>query len=222
MINSPKIEYKKRKTISVSINTMGELVVKAPIGCPMEIINKFLTDKQAWIDSKLKKMDDRIEKYAEIINYQKLLVFGKSYYGYSSGAVKKITLTEDKILIPATVTPDKLHSKITNWYHKYADQILIPRTEEISKMLNLIPTNIKCTGSRGRWGACNSKGELFLNWRLVMLSPHLIDYVIVHELAHLLELNHSPRFWAEVGKVLRDYKSRRKELKEFGFCLKLF
>lgn len=218
----PKIEFKNRKTIAVSITPMGEVVVKAPIGCPMSFIDKFLIEKQAWIETKLKKTNTRNEKFAEIIEYKKLLFMGKSYFGYSSGAVKKITIIEDKILIPVSVSQDKVHNKITRWYHKMADQLLIARTKEISNMLKIVPTNIKCTGSRGRWGACNSNGELFLNWRCIMLPAHLIDYVIVHELAHLIELNHSPRFWAEVEKVLPNYKSLRKQIKEYGFCLKLF
>lgn len=222
MIEISKIEWSNRKSLAVSISGNGEIVVKAPVGCPMTIIEKFLDDKKSWIESKLAKFSDKHEKFADIINYKKLLILGNSYYGYSSEKFKKIKLEEDRILIPKTITPDKLHKKITKWYHSYADDFLLPRTTKIADMIGLKPTSIKCTGSRGRWGACNSNGELFLNWRCIMLPPELIDYVIVHELSHLLELNHSPKFWAVVEKVLPDYKLRRKRLKEYDFCLRLF
>ena len=222
MIEISKIEWSNRKSLAVSISVNGEIVVKAPVGCPMTIIEKFLDDKKSWIESKLDKFSAKHEKFADIINYKKLLILGNSYFGYSSEKFKKIKLEEDRILIPKTITPDKLHKKITKWYHSYADDFLLPRTTKIADMIGLKPTSIKCTGSRGRWGACNSNGELFLNWRCIMLPPELIDYVIVHELSHLLELNHSPKFWAVVEKVLPDYKLRRKRLKEYDFCLRLF
>ena len=222
MIEISKIEWSNRKSLAVSISVNGEIVVKAPVGCPMTVIEKFLDDKKSWIESKLDKFSAKHEKFADIINYKKLLILGNSYFGYSSEKFKKIKLEEDRILIPKTITPDKLHKKITKWYHSYADDFLLPRTTKIADMIGLKPTSIKCTGSRGRWGACNSNGELFLNWRCIMLPPELIDYVIVHELSHLLELNHSPKFWAVVEKVLPDYKLRRKRLKEYDFCLRLF
>ena len=222
MIEISKIEWSNRKSLAVSISANGEIIVKAPVGCPMTIIEKFLDDKKSWIESKLDKFSAKHEKFADIINYKKLLILGNSYFGYSSEKFKKIKLEEDRILIPKTITPDKLHKKITKWYHSYADDFLLPRTTKIADMIGLKPTSIKCTGSRGRWGACNSNGELFLNWRCIMLPPELIDYVIVHELSHLLELNHSPKFWAVVEKVLPDYKLRRKRLKEYDFCLRLF
>ena len=222
MIKISKIERSNRKTLSISITPQGEVVVKAPLRLPMADIEKFLQEKRPWIESKVNRINKIQDKFSDIISYKKLMVLGESYYGYSSNNCSKITLENDRILIPTKIQPEKLHKKVTNWYQSYADAFLIPRTQEVAKLLNLMPTKIKCTGSRGRWGACNSEGELFLNWRCVMLPPKLIDYVIVHELAHLLELNHSPKFWAEVERVLPDYKIRRRELKSYGVLLKLF
>ena len=222
MIEISKIEWSNRKSLAVTVSATGEIIVKSPVGCPMSIIEKFLIDKKSWIESKLNKSNRMQEKFADIINYKKLLVLGNSYFGYSSSKFKNIVLEEDRILIPSSIKHERLHKKIIKWYQNYADNFLIPRTAKIGEMIGLKPTLIKCTGSRGRWGACNSSGELFLNWRMIMISPDLIDYVIVHELAHLLELNHSPKFWSVVENVLPDYKSRRKRLKEYDFCLKLF
>ena len=76
------------------------------------------------------------------------------------------------------------------------------------------PAAVKINEAKGRWGSCSSKKSLNFSWRLMMAGESVIDYVVVHELAHLKEMNHSPRFWAEVGRVLPDYPGRRAKLKE--------
>ena len=80
-------------------------------------------------------------------------------------------------------------------------------------VMGVAPTGIKITGAKTRWGSCSSKNSINFSWRLVMADDEIIDYVIVHELAHIKELNHSPRFWAVVEGTLPDYKSRRSRLK---------
>lgn len=222
MINISKIERARRKTLSISITPKGEVVVKAPLNLPEQEIYKFLNEKQSWIESKLKNTTSINEKFKNIINYEQLLVFGKMLNGYSSGVVSKITLKEDRILIPHKITSKNIHKKVVEWYKILADSVLIPRTLQISRQVGIDIASVKCTGSRGRWGACNNSKQIFLNWRCVMLPYGLIDYVIIHELAHILELNHSPRFWAVVGQILSDFKTRRQQLKQYGFALRLF
>lgn len=67
-----------------------------------------------------------------------------------------------------------------------------------------------------RWGSCSNKGNLNFNWKLALMPPEILDYVVVHELAHRREMNHSPRFWAEVEAILPDYRERRQKLREYG------
>ncbi|MEM3513203.1 MAG: M48 family metallopeptidase, partial [Thermoplasmata archaeon] len=81
------------------------------------------------------------------------------------------------------------------------------------------PKKIKITSGKTRFGSCTSKGYINLSWRLVLAPPEIIDYVIVHELAHLKEPNHSKKFWAVVEKFIPDYKTKRKWLKENGHLL---
>jgi predicted metal-dependent hydrolase len=87
--------------------------------------------------------------------------------------------------------------------------------------LNVHPSIVYLSNAKSRWGSCNSKKEIRLNWRLIQAPPHIINYVICHELAHLKEMNHSNRFWEEVEKVLPEYRSSEKELKTLSSDLYL-
>jgi len=79
--------------------------------------------------------------------------------------------------------------------------------------MNVIPRSIKLSAARTQWGSCTTQGTLRFNWQLIKMPLPLIDYVVVHELAHLIQMNHSQAFWREVEKVFPDYLERRKELR---------
>jgi predicted metal-dependent hydrolase len=87
--------------------------------------------------------------------------------------------------------------------------------------MGLTCRSVRITDAKERWGSCNAAGSLNFAWRLVMAPPPVIDYVIVHELAHLVEMNHSQRFWGLVGRILPDYAVRRKWLRENEHLLTL-
>lgn len=99
---------------------------------------------------------------------------------------------------------------------RLAGEDLGKRVAYWSKVMDLVPTGVKITGAARRFGSCSGKNSLCFSWRLMRYPPEAIDYVVVHELAHRKEMNHSERFWAEVARILPDYKIRRKWLKENG------
>ena len=84
------------------------------------------------------------------------------------------------------------------------------------KRMEVDYNRIAVRAAKTRWGSCSAQGNLNFHWKLVLMPPEILDYVVVHELAHRKEMNHSQRFWAEVERILPDYKARRKWLKEFG------
>jgi predicted metal-dependent hydrolase len=99
---------------------------------------------------------------------------------------------------------------------KLARKDIPPRVEHFARVMGLNYGKVAIRAQRTRWGSCSAKGNLNFNCLLVLLPDEVRDYVVVHELAHLKEMNHSPRFWAEVGKVIPDYKLRRAQLRELG------
>ena len=105
---------------------------------------------------------------------------------------------------------------LTKWYKDSFGDIVRERIEKYSPELNVAPAKIFIKNQKTRWGSCSTKGNINLNWLLVMTPLEIIDYVIVHELSHLKVINHSQEFWTLVESILPDYKERRKWLKENG------
>ena len=97
-----------------------------------------------------------------------------------------------------------------------ARQRITRRVEYFAPLVGVTYNRIFIKEQKTRWGSCSSLGNLNFNWKLILLNEELLDYVVVHELAHRIEMNHSPRFWAQVERILPDYRERRKWLKEKG------
>ena len=222
MIEISSLERSNRKSLSIIVKSDGKVVIKAPLRLPMAEIEKFVKAKEDWINKRIQKLRQNEDEFAEVINYQKMMIYGQIYPVYRSKQAKDLIIVDNKVLLPEKWSQDKLFGKITRWLKKEAENYLLKRLMQISENINLFPTEISTCGSRGKWGSCSSKGQIKLNFRCVLLPRGLIDYIIIHELAHLEELNHSARFWLLVEKFLPKYKDYRKELKKYGFILKLF
>jgi predicted metal-dependent hydrolase len=105
------------------------------------------------------------------------------------------------------------------WFKKAAAQTLPPRVLELSKIMNLTPSKISISSGKRQWGCCNTRREISLSWRLLLVPPELADYVIIHELAHIAHLNHGKRFWALVERYVPDYVTKRRTLNKLGAAL---
>jgi predicted metal-dependent hydrolase len=106
---------------------------------------------------------------------------------------------------------------VHQWLHEQALLCFEERVAHYRQLLgvNLAP-KVLLSSARTRWGSCHSSGRIHLNWRLIQMPARLIDYVVAHEVAHLLEMNHSQRFWRAVGRLVPDYAERRKQLRLEG------
>ena len=102
------------------------------------------------------------------------------------------------------------------WYRRRAVDVLAARVAHFAPLVGVAPPPIAVKDMRSRWGSCSAKGRVSLHWGLVLLEPALLDYVVVHELVHLLELNHRPAFWRGVERLVPDYLERRKRLRSEG------
>ncbi len=107
---------------------------------------------------------------------------------------------------------------VTQWLRREADVLFRERVAHFAPVLGAAPSELKLSSARTQWGSCTASGTVHLNWQLIKLPLRLVDYVVVHELAHLRELNHSPAFWAVVKTACPDFKKRRAELRRCGIA----
>lgn len=112
-----------------------------------------------------------------------------------------------------------IRAAFLRWYKEEAEALFEDRTAYFASAMGAAPKRVLFRDYKSMWGKCTGQGEITYNWKLIMAPPKIIDYVIVHELAHLHHLNHSKEFWACVEAVLPDHKARRRWLKDFGQTL---
>jgi len=110
--------------------------------------------------------------------------------------------------------PEEIKLAVIRVYRRIAKEVLADKVIAYAKIMGFLPVDVKINGAKTRWGSCSGKNSINFSWRLIMADEATIDYVVVHELAHIKEHNHSDRFWAIVTSVAPDYKQRRAQLKE--------
>ena len=112
----------------------------------------------------------------------------------------------------------RTHAPISTSPNRRAEQFA-PRAAVYARKLAREAPSLRLSNARSEWGSCNARGQIRLNWRLVQLPPALAEYVVAHEVAHLVELNHSPRFWALVEQLMPGHAALRRELEDWTALL---
>jgi len=207
-----KIIRSKRRTISLVIDDKANLIVRAPIRISDVYITKLVMKKQGWILKKQREILKREKiKKKEFINGEKFLYLGNNYE-LKRGEYKEISL--DKYLLLPNKYIKKEFKKLTQWYQQEALEIFFERVKVYTKMTGWKCNQLQLSNAKRQWGVCDNKNRIKLNWRLIMAPLEIIDYVIIHELAHTVEHNHSKKFWEKVAVIIPDYKIKRQWLKD--------
>ncbi|MDR0383789.1 MAG: M48 family metallopeptidase [Christensenellaceae bacterium] len=222
MLDPRNIIRSKRKNLSLLVNSKGELIVRAPIGYPDSRIFAFIKQKEIWIAKKQEQIRSNSYLNQNVANYNTYLFLGVELNPIISNEVKKITLRNNDMLIPAKYPQEKIFGKIEKHFRKVSNDIIVDRCLYYEQQLRLTPSKIVINNNKTRWGVCTNQGLIGINWRAVCLPPNLLDYIIVHEFCHLLEFNHTKAFWGVVNKILPDWKARRTHLKHLNWILSLF
>ncbi len=176
------------------------LVVSVPWRTSDRYIVRFLQDSAAWVLRKLeawesRKPKPRLWQHGEWIDYlgrQLRLELQRQYYALAQ-------LKDDDVLqlsLPEPHEPESVRAALVKWYRRHAQSYFRGRVEHFSALLAIDPPRVFISSAQTRWGSCNANREVRLNWRLIQAPPHIVDYVVAHELAHLKEMNHSVAFLA--------------------------
>jgi predicted metal-dependent hydrolase len=206
----------RRRSIGMLIDQSG-LTVRAPSWVPLREIELALSERTGWILETLKEWQGRDRESLPTVWREgaPLLYRGRPLkLALFVARRKKIDadLLHLKVLHPNPLDEQQIGAFVGGWLKEQALALLSPRVAHFASRVRAAPPRVKLSNARSQWGSCNQKGEISLNWRLVQLPPRLADYIIAHEVAHLVELNHSPRFWALVERLLPGHADMRREL----------
>lgn len=210
-----------RRSLSLSISKQGELVVRAPKKLSMQYILAFIKEKEKWITKKKNEVLENCKLNNQFLNYDCMLFCGKKYKVVSQKGIKKIELTESEMYVPNVSDKDKLNIFYQNWYINRAKEILVNRVEYFANLMQVDYSKIVIMNNKRRWGACTRNGVLKFNYRMIMLPHKVIDYIVIHELTHLIEFNHSQAFYKIIESIMPDYKKQKELLKKYDFVLSL-
>lgn len=158
----------------------------------------------------------------KVMNYEQMLFLGKLYDIVKVKGIKEVFLEGNFLCIPEYIKEEKVPHTLKNWLIGMAEEVVLDRLDYFAELMDLDFESVKISSSRAKWGSCDSKLNLNFNFKMIMLPPILIDYIVIHELAHILELNHSTQFWEVVASIMPNYKKHRETLKSSGFLLNLF
>ncbi|MBM7559715.1 M48 family metallopeptidase [Marinitoga litoralis] len=213
----------KRKTLSIIIEDNGNVIVRAPKFLSDYEIKKFVFDKSDWIISKLLNIKTIEEK--KYIDGEKFLYLGKNYKLITIEGNYDVGILNDYIYISLKKDFFKnielKKEMILKWYKKEAKRIIFERLEYYSKIMNLKYGKVYIRDQKTRWGSCSGKNNLSFNFRIIMAPIRKLDYIIIHELAHIVYKNHKKEFWNYVAKYCDDYLESRKWFRENGYKLSL-
>lgn len=207
-----------RRTLALQVREAGQVVVQAPQRVALAEVERFILDHWSWLR----------ERLAQAARQDFVWANGMALSWFGAGMA--LHWQEEGPLLPC-LEAEGLHlggpwteapKRVLDWYQGQAAQILPARLAAQAARMGVVPPPLRLSNARTRWGSLSTEGRMNLNWRLVLLSAELIDYVICHELAHLRQHNHSPAFWREVEALYSDYRSARLRLRREGGAVMAF
>lgn len=210
-----------RKTIAITIQKDGRIIIRAPRHTSNARIQQFMVEKQDWILSKQRAAQERAATIPchQFQPGEIFLYLGNSYpLEWSEWANPRLELIDGRFLLAANFTHNA-GGAFTHWYRQQAKTVISERVRLFADIHRLHYDGVSITAARTRWGSCSAKGRLRFTWRLMMAPLPVVDYVVVHELAHLVVKNHSQLFWGQVASMMSDYAQFRQWLKDYGHQL---
>jgi len=212
----------KRRKLTITVERDRSVVVHAPEGISDEKIQQAVEKKRPWIYEKIghsqKYQDLPHPPGKELVSGESALYLGRQYrIEMVKTGLSEIQFSQ-RFLIPVTQR-NKRGETLRNWYISKAKEKIVPRVKHHSHELGVDFDEVKIVNNRYRWGSCTVNNNVSFNWRLIKAPMFVIDYIIVHELAHLIETNHTPKFWNIVSAQSPRMEKAKAWLKENGQLL---
>lgn len=217
---------KRKRTIAFSVTSKESLQIVAPMKTSLPTIKKILLSRKKWILHKLQEQNYVIkETKRQFIEGERFFYLGEMYLLAIERTTKmpaQCYLSEQSLLLTLPSHYEShfeqhlVKAQLKTWYLEQAKLIFQERIAFWSQHMAIPFKQLLITNPKRQWGSCDPQNVIRLNWRLIMTPLSIIDYVIVHELAHVIHKNHATSFWQLVASFMPDYKERRQYLKQFS------
>ncbi|MGH8146471.1 MAG: M48 family metallopeptidase [Rhodanobacteraceae bacterium] len=210
----------RRRTLEITVDRGGELVLSAPIGAKETRLRDFVRRKRMWVYRQLARKEALLRPIPRkaFVDGEGFLYLGRSYrlrLITSSGSAAPVRLERGRLMMPRTLAANgRVH--LRRWYVERATPWLLKRVRDYADRMEVMPTAVSVQDLGYRWGSCGKSGRLYFHWKTILLPARIAEYVVVHEMAHLHEPHHIPAFWRRVERALPDYNLRKEWLAEHG------
>ncbi len=216
----------RKRTISLQVKD-NKLIVKAPRTASRQSLDDLIQRKQSWIKKRaILNVEERKLRNRKFIDNEKFYFKGNEYrLSLIFGGKEEVKISEGFLIVTCkddrAMGSKEVKTFIEDWYVRESTKILNTRTYEFAKKMKVEPSAITVKNYASKWGSCTASNKISYNWRIIMAPDCIVDYLIIHELCHIIEHNHSKNFWYQVGKFCEDFKKKRKWLRENGHKLVL-
>jgi len=219
------IRTNRRKTASVKVNE-GKVSVVIPKNLSDTLVEELLTKKTRWIREKVfLHRQSPPSKVKEYISGESFTYLGRNYrLKVETGTPKDVKLKNGRltvILPKSSKSPERVKDALTEWYRNHAEQKLLGKVNRYAMIVGVKPNSVSIKTFKSRWGSCHTNSQIQFNWKIIIAPNRIVDYVVVHELCHMKEHNHSPSFWRCVELIMPDYLECKEWLKENGKQLEI-
>jgi len=217
--------YKKRKSLGIYIDVYGNIELRVPRETKDKQIADLLESKWKWIITKQEEMKEKTKgfKEKEYVEGEGFLYLGQSYpikiQEVQMNKNEKVEFQDKELVVyikryeEDKDYEEKMKKLLKRFYYQRCKALVSERIAYYQPNFRVKPRGFKIANNKKTWGTCNSLRELTFNWKLVMAPIEVLDYVVVHEMCHMVHLNHDRSFWRLVGKYVPDYEQRQEWLR---------
>ena len=220
------IRTDRKKSASIYLDGKS-IKVRVPKGLSDSLVRDLIAKKSPWIKRKLREVElTASPKHKEFVSGETFSYLGRNYrlkvlLGDTSSLKLRGGYLEASIPSSSKTREEEVRSLLLGWYRKHAQERLKEKTHRYAKILQVEPNCVSVKDYKSRWGSCSTKGDIFYNWRIIIAPHRIVDYVVVHELCHLLEHNHSVIYWRHVERIIPDFQECREWLKQNSSKLRI-
>ena len=217
-----EVKYSKRKTLNITVERDRKIIVRAPENTSLQKIESIIQSKSQWIKEKVNHAQKYPVDYKpkEFISGETLLFLGKQYQLLVVDEEIEGIEFDQRFRI-SKANQAKANQLFKKWYLSQALQKIAPLATMFAKNLGVVYNEFKTSEMKYRWGSCTPSNNIIFNWRIVKAPMYVLEYLVAHELVHLMENNHTPRFWNILSIQVPHYLKAKKWLKENGHLLEL-